>query len=399
MKAGLREFLESSISVRTDASCAEAAMTVLMKGAFDYRIEKKGDGFRFRIPYASKDAFAAACRANSLEFEFVKDHGVRRLLRLYRRRAGLLIGFLAMVVLLAISDNYVWTVKILNNGGVPDKDIMAALDAVGFGPGSKISAVDFDELQNDVLLVSDGIAWITVNMRGTVATVEARAAELGEKEEKVTGANVVAAVDGQVQYIIPYSGRAVVKAGDVVRAGQLLISGVTQSDLSGTRFYAADGVVMAATHRTLTVSVPFERVIPVATGRIYNETRINIFNKIINISLNSGNTDGTYGKINDNLKSISHTDGPVVLFGMIELPITAERETFAEYESQTVTVDTETAIAEAFGKLSRSLAELSESAEILSRTVSASAGDNEVTLVCELDCLEDIAQQKSFIAE
>ena len=69
-------------------------------------------------------------------------------------------------------------------------------------------------------------------------------------------ANVVAARDGLVTRIQALDGQAQVMAGSTVTAGQVLISGVVDSDQRGYRLLRGMGQVWARTWYELSVSVP-----------------------------------------------------------------------------------------------------------------------------------------------
>ena len=61
---------------------------------------------------------------------------------------------------------------------------------------------------------SPNIAWISVNVKGSVAYVEVREYKPGGAEESKEPANVIAATGGKITQVSVFRGRAAVKIGD-----------------------------------------------------------------------------------------------------------------------------------------------------------------------------------------
>ena len=101
------------------------------------------------------------------------------------------------------------------------------------------------------------MVWLTVNIRGCTAHVQVverqRPPHLYTDGEKT---NVVAARDGLVTKVQALDGQAQVLAGTTVTAGQVLISGVVDSDRRGYRLLHGLGQVWARTWYEMSVSVP-----------------------------------------------------------------------------------------------------------------------------------------------
>lgn len=75
------------------------------------------------------------------------------------------------------------------------------------------------------------MAWLTVNVRGCRAYVSVRdRVPKPELADDRTPTNVVAKRDALVTEVRAYDGRAMVRKGGTVTAGQLLISGAVQTE-------------------------------------------------------------------------------------------------------------------------------------------------------------------------
>ena len=142
------------------------------------------------------------------------------------------------------------------NDTVPTETILRTLEKYGVALGAR-SRIRQEELRNHVLLELPDVVWLTVNMRGCTAhvqVVERQRPPHLYTDGEIT--NVVAARDGLVTSVQALDGEAQVMAGSTVTAGQVLISGVVDSDRRGYRLLHGMGQVWARTWYELSVSVP-----------------------------------------------------------------------------------------------------------------------------------------------
>ena len=186
----------------------------------------------------------------------VRTEGAPEVWRQYRRRYVLLAAALLLAAVLALGSTHIWAFQVTGNDTVPTETILRTLEKHGVALGAR-SRIDQEALRNQVLLELPDVVWLTVNMRGCTAHVQVverqRPPHLYADGEI---ANVVAARDGLVTRIQALDGQAQVMAGSTVTAGQVLISGVVDSDQRGYRLLRGMGQVWARTWYELSVSVP-----------------------------------------------------------------------------------------------------------------------------------------------
>lgn len=186
----------------------------------------------------------------------VRTEGAPEVWRQYRRRYVLLAAAAVLAAVLALGSTHIWDFQVTGNDTVPTETILRTLEKHGVTLGAR-SRIDQEALRNQVLLELPDLVWLTVNMRGCTAHVQVverqRPPHLYADGEI---ANVVAARDGLVTKIQALDGQAQVMAGTTVTAGQVLISGVVDSDQRGYRLLHGMGQVWARTWYELSVSVP-----------------------------------------------------------------------------------------------------------------------------------------------
>jgi similar to stage IV sporulation protein len=152
-----------------------------------------------------------------------------------------------------------WDIRIIGNVEVDAEKIKEDVRSCGLREGDLLLSVNTPELENLVLIESDHVAWISINIVGNVAEVEIREETEEPLEENIDYADLVADRDGVVELFEETRGNALVNIGDSVRKGDVLISGYYPADETvGERYTVAKGKVLARTEREFSVSVPLE---------------------------------------------------------------------------------------------------------------------------------------------
>lgn len=379
---------------------AEKAMNILLEYNFTYstpiRNTASENRLEFNITARHVNDFKKACAPMCINFETSKVRGFPRILELYKKRLGVVIGIIYFLAMIWMSTLFIWDVTVTGNDEIKDNEVINLLNELGCGIGSFIPNINFDDLHNKYLLSSKNIAWIAVNMKGVVAEVEVREIKYGDNSEadEKTAANIVAKYDGQIYTVEVIGGRTVVKPGDVVKKGELLISGVVdvsgRSSVPGVRYEKASGKVLAAINKEIYIVIPLTQEKKVLTGNSSNSYLINIFGKDINLSINSRISESGYDKIVNNRK--------LTIFGEVTLPVNIITETYNEYEIQNVTISMEEAADLAFKKFRVEIdAALSgEDTQLLERRIETAFDSDNFYLKCSLHCIEDIAESVPF---
>jgi similar to stage IV sporulation protein len=182
----------------------------------------------------------------------------------------------------------VWDIRIESDAQVDTAAIIDTLDTLGLYVGASWSGIDTSSVENSLLLLSNDVGWVNVNRRGTVAYVEVRKKDIPDHQPHLTYSNIVAAYDGIIESINVKSGYAVVKVGDSVRAGDLLVSGILPDSLGGG-IVGAEATVIAKRQDVISLAVPsvFEQY--EYSSPLLSSFSLKIFNFSVNILNFSGN--------------------------------------------------------------------------------------------------------------
>jgi sporulation protein YqfD len=241
---------------------------------------------RVKIPLYKCKRFENILRGK-LEFTASEGIGLFAYALKNLKNIPLIISTFIIAFLWYFSSLMVWDIRVSGNENVESELIIEELSRVGFQKGVFWHNVNKSELELSFLKNSKTVSWININRIGTVAYVRV-VDKLENKVEVPTGyCSLVAASDGVIEELTVRRGRAVVKVGDTVKAGQLLVSGI----LADGSFTYADASVMARKSENVSVSVSKKYVINEPQSEKLSTIKINFFNKSINILKMGGNLD------------------------------------------------------------------------------------------------------------
>ena len=369
-------------------SCVAQVLNLLYTDDHSHWNIRRGadGGISFCIGEREADVLQRSCENNGLPIQMGEAKGLPSLYRRYRRRWGILAGAVFFAMLTALSCNVVWDVEVTGNEKLEDGEIIRMLEAYGFGVGTFFGNIDFDVLQNEFLLTTDEIAWISVNMVGTVAHVQVRENLGSGRPGDASGgvANMIAAEDGQITEVQIRSGKAAVVINDVVRKGDLLISGVIAVGEDGLRYEMADGRVLARVNRQITVEIPKKQEKKVYTNEENVRICIKFFGKEIKLFGKSSIDNPTYDTILSE-KSFS-------LPGGVQLPIRICEERDCIYSMEPCTLSDSEAYVEAMRLYREELDNLLKDTEVVSVSVEHYTDEQVYRIISHLICITDIAE-------
>ena len=348
-----------------------------------------GETVRFTVLRRDRKRVLALAQKAGIDVSF-RDTGLPAFISKYKKRIGLPVGAALAVILIVMSAKFVWNVRISGNTSVTQDEIETMLASHGFGIGAYLPSLDLDDISKRVAIENDAISWLSVNIKGTVAYVEVRETAEAEKEELSTPSNLVASSDGCIMLVEAYGGKSEVKAGQTVKKGDILVSGVIDSPSLGYRLVRSRGHVYAGVSRTFSEEAPLTLTVREYTGREKTEKNILFFSKNAE---NIKKINTTYEKYD----TIEKTER-VSLFG-IELPVFIRTVTLLEYTEKQVVIGEETAAENARKTISdRIKEELSEN-KILNIYESVVSGNESVTVSVTVEFVADIAREQPILTE
>lgn len=350
------------------------------------------------IKYREKDhdVICGICAEEGIKLYDVKFYGIPQLFRRYGKRYGFYVGISVFIAALMFANNYVWRIEIYGNEKLTDEEVIDELERNGFRVGTNYKDVDFDVFHNRFLAASEDIAWLSVNMNGSVAYVEIREF-LPEKEKENAdenkGANIVASCDGKITQISAFHGSPAVSVGEEVKKGQLLISGAVSYEGAKTEFLCAEGEVYAETVKTIRVEIPLVRTVKRESEERIRSYGIKFFSDEIFFG-GKGRIDTAFYDTITMYKSFAVKGCAPLPAGLIILEHT-------QYSYETETISAERASVLAYAEYKRVFCDAAKDVTLLSyETVGGMNETNDAYVITSvLNVIDNIAEEKEFIID
>lgn len=164
------------------------------------------------------------------------------------KRKGMLIGgVLIFFCILYYLSHYLWAVEINTEKYISPYEIRRDLQEFGIKPGIKKSKIDTFAVEDKIQSVNDNIMWVRARIEGSRLRI--RIAEKTPPPQifiKEGVNDIVSKADAEIIRIYSIKGTPAVKAGDLVKKGQVLIKG-TEGKEGQEYDVAAKGDVIAKT--------------------------------------------------------------------------------------------------------------------------------------------------------
>ena len=394
--SSLLRFFTGSRTLRIVVSSAGEVMNLCRSGGFVYwNLRFCGEHICLDASLTTSKKILRACQERGIPATCERERGLPSLLWRYRHRWGLAVGALCFCAILFASSRVLWGIRIDGNRAVSDEEVLSELRACGLNLGCSLSELDTEVVENLVLIRSDEISWISVNLIGTVAHVELREVEeIVPEEPTYDAANLVASRGGVIEMLEDVRGNVMVKPGDVVSKGELLVGGLYDTADGGLRYRCAEGKVFARTKYDFLVEMPRTYEQKRDTGRKKVQKSLIFFEKEIKFFGNSRNLGATCDTIEmeENVTYFSLSDDCVLPFGIRTV-------TYREIElCETERSETET-LACAYDALYAQMEREVPAGALVRKNVSCEISDDAVTLRCRAEYLENIALQKEIEIE
>lgn len=375
---------------------AAALLDMCMKKGYSYRslsVLTDVNGERRAIMFCTLMTYKRILKdlADSeinIKIKLERGIGLPFLFKRYKYRVGAFAGFFIMCAIIYASLCVIWDIRIVGNNSISELEVIRELEEAGLSVGKKIGMLDVDEIENKMLINSESISWVSINIIGTVANVEVREKQAVPDRTEAKPSNLIATQNGEIVSLEVYTGKPVVKIGDIVSKGDILVSGIYDSPNFGFRLRPSRGKIFAKTDHRIEIEISYRYQAKVYTGVEIRENKLIFFSNVIKLSKNSGNLPPDCDTIKESniFSLVSERDMPIVFESVRHLEY--------KYETATRTCDEATELA--YRELESSLYKYTKDAALVSKSIKTEIGEDSVKLTCDIQIIEDIAQNIEF---
>lgn len=150
--------------------------------------------------------------------------GLPFLLARMRRRQALALGFVFFVGAMYFLASFVWFIEVRGNERLTAAEVLDAAAGAGLVRGMPKWQIRAEQVEAGLQERLPLLAWTGVYFQGTKVTIEVAERALPAEEDR-RPAHVVAAKAGVIKEVLVVDGNPLVREGDTVAPGQVLISG------------------------------------------------------------------------------------------------------------------------------------------------------------------------------
>lgn len=141
-----------------------------------------------------------------------------------RRRKMLLLGFVFFLGAIYLFSSFVWFVEVRGNEQLSAAEVLNAAADAGLSRGKAKWHMEIEQVEAGIRDRLPLVSWTGVYIHGTKATIEI-AERVVPEEDNRGPAHLVAAKAGLIKEVLVIYGNPLVKEGDTVAPGQVLVSG------------------------------------------------------------------------------------------------------------------------------------------------------------------------------
>ncbi len=346
------------------------------------------EGSRMFGYIVANEFFTLADTAEKAGVQLVITHsfGLPFLVKKYYKRIGFVLGFGLFCLTLWYLSQFVWFVETVNLPEQYADEVNQVIYDAGIRTGVLSSSIDGTMLELELENELRQFDLIKVSRLGCNAQVYFSMS--GSTKSKVVQGepcDVVASSGGEIVSIVAKTGTPLVKQGDVVYPGDVLISGLFEGPEGPISLVHSYGEVTAITEHTFSTAIDCRQTVKEPTGRVITVNRIMAFG--MEIPLFGSMPKGNYSRTVEEF--------PLEFFGF-KLPITLRREYLHELCYVERDVSREECLRQAEEILDEEMQKVG-GIEVIStdQTVNDTNGGIRVTRYVTL--LEDITQERKIL--
>ena len=147
----------------------------------------------------------------------------------YKKRKIFFIGIMVAAVLVYYMSLFIWDIEVSGQYSHTEQAIIKFLDSTGICCGVKKGNLNCQEIEENIRKRYPDIGWVSAEIRGTRLLLKLTETNMPKPYQKATEpCHIIADKDCVIVSIITRKGTPKVKEGQVVKKGDILVSGVVE---------------------------------------------------------------------------------------------------------------------------------------------------------------------------
>ncbi|MBR2639537.1 MAG: sporulation protein YqfD, partial [Oscillospiraceae bacterium] len=302
-----------------------------------------------------------------------------------RIKIGFVFGFVFTAMFTVLMNLFVWEINVIGNQNTPTENIIKSAEEMGLFTGTFSKKHFVQDIEWYIFRENPGLASVEINIQGSVANIliSERKIETEMVPDDDVPINLVASKYGVIEKMNVYDGKEVVKPGEAVLKGDLLVSAVYEDSHNKLTLKHARADIIAKTDYNIKVEFPLKKTI-IEKDKIKKKTyKIRFLGKDFLIGNSKNCNDFPF---EEKFKQL-------YFFG-IKLPISIIKTTYFDVKENTITYSFEDGKAEAYSILSKKEKTEMKEMEILSRKTTEMIKNEKYIIEADYIVLMNIAKEQ-----
>lgn len=377
-------FFLGTLTYRVEADAPRVANAFLRNKDRFISIRTEDGGCAFTVYAHRRRKTDALLDKSGIKVYSIEGKGLFKRLSGLRRRYGLILGAALFVLAVSFSDSVVWDVRVEGCPSFSEDEVTERLRECGLYYGTRIKDFDHEGVTTAFLRENPEFSWIGVNFDGCVANVILRETASEKKDKKTLYSNLVAREGGQIVRTVVSSGSLAVSPLDVVKAGDLLVSGFVEKK-NGFETVRSSGEVYAEIERTFEVEVPYEYTAVLPAGEGKTSYSLEFFGHTLG-SADAGETDAEHGSRTERER--------LTLFDRVRLPVFVTKTTRTPTSEALLSRSPDEAKSEAYRLMKEKTSEALSKCEVTDYEYKETDTGSSFVLRLDLRGTDDIAEER-----
>ncbi len=228
------QFLRGWVTVEASGFSLERFLNMAAyHGVYIWDVVRTETGVRLCVSAKGFKMLKDSMRKTKSKLKITGKHGLPFMLFKYRHRKILIGGVIFFIAALYALSSFVWRVEVAGAERIKTEAIIDFCKTQGMYTGAYKGNFKAKEIVAALRKNFPDIGWADVHIRGTRALISLT--ETIPKKpviDRKTPCDIVATKDGLITAIVTGAGKPLVKRGDVVKQGEVLVSGTVPLDVT-----------------------------------------------------------------------------------------------------------------------------------------------------------------------
>ena len=308
----------------------------------------------------------------------------------YKKRKFFALLLLIIIVTIISLSNFVWNIEVTGTQTINNDELIQLVNNEGLTIGKLKSKINTKEIINKIRLERKDIAWVGIDIQGTNAIIRVIEADIKPEiinEEEYC--NIVSDKEAAIIKVNAQNGTPMVKEGEIVKKGTVLIAGWLEGKYTGTRYVHSEGTIEAKVWYSYKERIYFNQTLEEKTGNeenkysiIINKFKINLYKKLPNFE--------KYDTIVENKK--------LKLFSNLYLPVELIKNNYSELQEKQVNFSLEEAKDIGINKCKEELdKKVNEKENLLNEYINIDPQENYVDVEAIYEVKENIGTKEKIV--